>query len=416
MDPINYSIDVKSPFEQTVQGFQLGAGIRQQQQAQAQQAQLQADLAKLATNPNASANDYAYMMTRYPQLSEHFKRGWEVRNEGQRQNDLSQASQVYAALQSDKPDVAQQLLTERATALRNSGDEANAKHADIWAQVIGSNPQAAKNSTGLMLASILGPDKFAETFGKLGNEQRAQEQAPTDLRKKTADATTAEAKAKYADSEALLDLQKKGWDITKIQEDIKIAKENNRIAAMNAAISRESNQLKKEELTLKRDEAKEKRDEALRGKVAEVESARMNIDNMLNTADRILQNQSLNNVVGSIEGRIPSVMSDEGADAIAMIETLKSQSFLAQIPNIKGMGALSNAEGEKLQSALQNLDRVQSEKQFKDNVKEAQRLMLKARKNIASRYGVPDTVPDTPAAKPAKGKSTDDILKELGVM
>jgi GH24 family phage-related lysozyme (muramidase) len=61
-----------------------------------------------------------------------------------------------------------------------------------------------------------------------------------------------------------------------------------------------------------------------------------------------------------------------------MIDTLGSQAFLSQIPNIKGMGQLSNAEGEKLQAALQNFTRKQSEKQFRDNLAEANRLLTKA--------------------------------------
>jgi hypothetical protein len=44
--------------------------------------------------------------------------------------------------------------------------------------------------------------------------------------------------------------------------------------------------------------------------------------------------------------------------------------------------------------------------------------MLKARKTLADRYGVPETVADTPsspAAAKARGLTTDQILKELGV-
>jgi hypothetical protein len=133
--------------------------------------------------------------------------------------------------------------------------------------------------------------------------------------------------------------------------------------------------------------------------------------------DRVLKNPSLGDVLGSFEGRMPgaaSILDDEESDAIALIDTLGSQSFLSQIPNIKGMGALSNEEGKKLQAALQNLDRAQSEKQFKDNLKEAQRLLLKGRKNLATQYGLPDTVPDTPAVRPSGGE-VDSILKKLGV-
>jgi hypothetical protein len=84
---------------------------------------------------------------------------------------------------------------------------------------------------------------------------------------------------------------------------------------------------------------------------------------------------------------------------------------------MKGTGALSEKEGAKLESSLTNLSRVQSEKQFKANLDEAKRILLKARANQAEKLGIPDTVPDTPAASAkGAGKSTDQILRELGVM
>ena len=88
--------------------------------------------------------------------------------------------------------------------------------------------------------------------------------------------------------------------------------------------------------------------------------------------------------------------------AQALIDTLGSQAFLAQIPNIKGMGALSNAEGEKLQSAFQNLGRTQSEAQFRANLDEASRLLKKGREALAKSSGVPLGKPDTPAAPGAR--------------
>jgi hypothetical protein len=260
----------------------------------------------------------------------------------------------------------------------------------------------------------MGPEKFTETFTKLQNEQRSAEKAPFELTEAQAKAQKAAVDAKFAESNAATDLQKKGWDITKIQEDIKVAKENSRIAALNAATSREGNQLKKVELATKLQEAHDKRDELVRTKAADVESARGNMDNMLNTADRILKTPM--GVVGAAAGPISSRMpttSQDTADFEALVETLGSQSFLAQIPNIKGMGALSNAEGEKLQAALQNFSLKQSPEHLLENVKEAQRLILKGRANLTKRYGVPEVIPDTPAAAPS-GNEIDALLKKYG--
>jgi len=264
------------------------------------------------------------------------------------------------------------------------------------------------------MSQVPGGDKIIEGALKLTAERRAEEKAPFELTETQAKAKKAAVDAKFAESNAAIDLQKKGWDITKVQEDIKIARENSRIAALNANLSREGNALKRQELGLKLDEMKSKRDDAVRAKVADVESARGFMDNMMNTADRVLNTPIgvVESATGPISSRLITTSADT-ADFEALVETLGSQAFLAQIPNIKGMGNLSNAEGEKLQASLQNLSLKQSPKRLIENVREAQRLILKARKNVADRYGVPESAPDTPEAMPSSGE-IDALLKKYG--
>ena len=83
MGPIDYSTDVQTPFQAALQGFKDGAAVRQvrtqqdQQQVQLQQQQqMQTDLRALSTNPTPDA--VARMSVRYPQLSEQFKRSYDM--------------------------------------------------------------------------------------------------------------------------------------------------------------------------------------------------------------------------------------------------------------------------------------------------------------------------------------------------
>ena len=80
---------------------------------------------------------------------------------------------------------------------------------------------------------------------------------------------------------------------------------------------------------------------------------------------------------------------------------------------MKGLGALSDAEGKKLSAALQNFSLRQSPERLMENVREAQRLLLKARENVARRYGVPETVPDTPASQPTP-EEINELLQQYG--
>lgn len=422
MQPIDYMTQVRQPFQAALQGYAQGAAIRddqqqqaalalqaqQQQQALLAQQQMLAEVDAISRNPAATAKDYAALTMRYPQLREQAKQAWEMVGNERRAGVQEMLTRAYAATSSGRPDIAQNILRERATAMRNSGDEAGAKQMEQSADLIGQDPVQARYQIGTFLAGIMEPDKFAETFSKLGGEARAQELQPTAVQKSVADANKAQSdaakaatEAKFAESKAVADLKLSAAQIEKFAADTEIARMNSRIAAMNAQTAREGNTLKLKELQLKIEEAQQKRDAAVREKVATAESGAASIDNMLNTIERIKANKSLDDVVGSFEGRVPAVlgsaMDDEESDAIGLIETLGSQAFLAQIPNIKGMGALSNAEGEKLQSALQNLSRAQSEKQFRANLDEARRLLLKGRTNIERSTGVTLGRPDTPA-------------------
>jgi hypothetical protein len=405
--PYNYNLNLPNPAESLINTLNVGKGITQlrsqraeatqAEQAAAAQQKLQEDLNKLGENPSPAA--LTQIMVRHPQLSEHFKRTYDVLSSEHQQARVDQASRVYAALAAGQPEMAQNVLKEQATAYRNSGMEREAKTLEDLAEMARVSPEAAKTSTGLFLAAAMGPDKFTETFTKLQSERREAQLAPEQLTEAQAKARKAATEADFAGSNAALDLQKKGWDIFKIQEDTKIAKENSRIAAMKAATDRETNELKREELNLKLEEARRKRDQEVRDRAAEIETANGNIDNMMNTMDRIIATPIgvVEDATGPIESRLPTMSSDV-ADFEALIENLDAQAFISQIPNIKGMGALSDAEGKKLTAALQSFSLKQSPRRLIANVKEAQRLMLKARTNLANKFGVPETIPNTPAA------------------
>lgn len=419
VQPINYlaALPQVDLGRSLIEGLQIGATIgeiqqrqvaRQQEMLAKQQAEqrLQAYRGELENAfTQGTPQAFSRLMTLFPEHQAAIKPQFEQLSKDRQAGEIAAALPVASALLSGNAKVAKGLIEARIKATPEGQDSSGLQSLS---SLIDADPQTARNYALMGLSQVMAPDKFAETFGKLAEAGRAEAMAPITMRKETALSAEAEEKAKqaaiksrFAESEAVIDLEKKGWDIKKIQSDIAIAKQNAQIAAATVQIGKTTNDLKRQELELKVDEMKQKRDSAVREKAAEVESARFNIDNMLNTSQRILNNPSLNSVIGTIQGRTPVFLSDEAQDAVALIETLGSQAFLSQIPNVKGMGQLSNAEGDKLQNSLQNLSRVQSEKQFRENLQEATRLLKKARENVSMRFGVPETAPDIPAAKGA---------------
>lgn len=431
MQPYNYTIQTQNPFESAVSGLKLGMGLQdmqaqrqaqalklqQEQQAMLRQQELQSRMQALMTNPNPTVKDYTNLAMLLPQKeADSMRANWDALSKDRQTKDLQSAGQVMAAFQSGAPEIGLQILRERADAAKNSGDTEQAKALETWAKMAEINPGAVTKSIGLMVAQLPGGEKVIESLGKIGTETRAQELHPTAVRKAGAEATTAEVGAKFAESKAISDLEQAGWNIKKMQADMDIAKQNARIAAMNAATAREGNSLKKQELQLKVSEAIQKRDDGIRGKVSEVENARFNIDNLLNTADRIIGTPRgvVESATGPISSRMPT-LSQDTADFESLIENLDAQAFLSQIPQMKGTGALSENEGKKLAAALQSLSLKQSPGQLVGNVKEMQRLMLKARKNLADKFGMPENVPDTPAAaQSTSAADIDALVKKYG--
>lgn len=425
MGPINYAMDVQSPIDAALKGYGAGAAIREdqlmQQQraqqaeaAQRQQQEFARDMQGLFQNPGASLSDFAAMTMKYPQYREQLKQASQLRSEEQKQDFVSFGTKVYSALRSQNPEVARQLIEQRRDAAIEGGDKRVEQNTKLLLSAMDIAPHFAKNMVLTDLAGI--DDKVVENLIKTEKEERDAQLFPDQKRKGAAEADEATSKAsetqskaavaavaaKYAESNAALDVQKKGWDITKIQEDIRIAKLNAQIAAANVAAAREGNALKREELSLKIDQMKSDREKATRERVSEVESARSSIDNLLDTADQVLKVPmgTKRSAMGPIDQRLPTISQDV-ADFEELVNTMGSQVFLAQVPAMKGLGALTEAEGARLTQALKSFSLRQSPEVLDKNVAEIQRLMIKARKNLSIKYGVPESVPDTPSAAPA---------------
>jgi len=424
MEPINYLAQVADPFAQATQGLKLGAGmadLQRQQEARAaqqQQAQLAAqEQARFFANPNPTMRDAArFASLLSPEQSKAFLPYMEGITKEQQQNTLKSTGQLLSALQVN-PEVGIARLRESALAARNSGDEEDAALFEQYAEAAADpqrGPAVVFKALAARTAGIPGAKEFFENIDKSASTARAEAKAPAELTEAQAKAQSAAVAAKFAESNAVKDLERKGWDITKIQSDMAIAKQNAQIAAMNAATSRESNAIKREENQLRLREMIDRRDTAVREKAAEVESARADMDNFLNTADRILATPKsvIGSAAGPVSARMPT-LSQDTADFEALVETLGSQAFMSQIPKMKGSGALSEREGDKLQASLQNLSLKQSPERLIENVKESQRLILKARSTLSKKSGLPDTIPDTPAVQ-TNATDIDALLKKYG--
>lgn len=185
--------NVPDPTQAFTQGLQSGLltqqGMLQQQMQQAQFGrlqQMQRATMQVAQNPTPAS--IAQLSIAFPEMSENFKRSFDMLTPAQQLARVNQASQVFAAANNGRPDIAAQLLREQAQALQNSGDDQGAQHQLRMADWAETHPNTFKATAGVMLAAAMGPDKFGQTFKDVGEEIRKQGLYPSDLQRAQAEA------------------------------------------------------------------------------------------------------------------------------------------------------------------------------------------------------------------------------------
>jgi len=429
--PINYSVDVQSPFEAALGGFKIGAAgaeIQAQQQAQQKAKTYQTGIDAFFAKP-ADQRTYSDLEPLLVGANKQQFDALQAVAKGMSEQKLDSSKRFYGQLLvslEQNPETAKTILNQTIEA------EKDPQKKLAWQDMLKTidiSPTKVAEQIELLGAATFGKDWHAG-ITSVRSERRTAEGAPAELREKLAKADKAEAdaliaqeqaitegekqaaalklaqaqadsaavKAEFARASEVLAIQQQAATLRKTDADILIAQENNRIAALNAAQAKETNVLRRQELQQKIDDAKEKRDTADRDQRANIASQAGDIDNFLNTATKILQvpDEVIKSASGPITSRLPT-LSQNVADLEALVETAGSQIFLAVIPKMKSLGALSEKEGDKLQTSLTNLSLKQSPEQFKANMKEAVRLMEKARVNLELRSGRIAPPMDVPA-------------------
>ena len=391
MEPYNYIINTaQQPNFET--GFAQGQAMKLAELQRQAQAAMQADLLQLSLDPSVA--NISSAMAKYPQIADKFKPLLDSATEQQKQNYRRQTSDIFMMLGNGQREMAMKTLQEHADAARNAGDESAAKSAEVMKNIIESSETGdvgdkyVMSRAGLYLAAAMGPEKFLETYEGLLKMPSTVSEAEAKAQEAQATAAKAATAAKFAESDAALELQKKGWDITKIQNDIQISKQNARIAMMNAQIARESNDLKRQELALKVQDAQMERDEKVRTRVAEASGAIQTVDSTLAVIDDIFADpDSLRAVVGASawKSMIPGTDNKSMAGKIDQLENMLA---LENIDKLKG--AMSDKDVVFLKGIAANLSRYQDEGKFIKELGRIKGILNKSRSRIAMKYGMPD--------------------------
>lgn len=432
VSPINYTLDVLNPVQASLQGFGQGLQIsnaidqsrnikleqeQKQRDALAKQQQ-QEDLYNFSIMPNKTAEDYANIITRYPQLSEQYKRAWDIMDAGQQQESMSIASQVYAALGSNNVDVAKNILANATQAYGNSGKKTQVNQLKTISDLIVKNPQAAQASIGMLLAST-NPDKFNDIVASLGKERRDDDLHPTAM--KQAEANVAQTESQTANNYSTIADRREGRNLQKTEMYLN---DDRFYAGLDQTKQLAYEKLNQDERKIAQDlnkpeTAKDRMDRL--EKMEGFRSAATQATDSAKLAADLAKRSSANGgaywdrLVGNIPGTSENTFRKD-------VETLKSQVFLAQIEQMRGLGALTEAEGAALKTSIASLDINQGEKAFKTNLNKISAVLTRAAKKAERNaelystkgFGYSDEVREAAKKKGISPAEMQDIANSLG--
>ena len=164
---------------------------------QERRGQINAEVEQLLRNPFATSADYQRLVALTPKdQSKAIQDAWAARSAEEKANILTLTGQIESALASNKPEIAQRLLNERADAEANSGRPGESRQWRTWAEIAQGSPDAMRVVLGRILATVEGGGAVLDNIEKVRAGQRAQEAFGPEQRKRTADAILAELKSK----------------------------------------------------------------------------------------------------------------------------------------------------------------------------------------------------------------------------
>lgn len=124
-------------------------------------------------------------------------------------------------------------------------------------------------------------------------------------------------------------------------------------------------------------------------------------DQTLKTLDSLETSPGLHEAVG-FSSSFPTIGGSKAADFEAKLDTFKAQNFLPMVANLRGMGALSDAEGAKLTNAVGALSTKQSEPAFRQSLKEIRTTLQQSRERLAAQQPAGTSGATAPATSSGK--------------
>ncbi|EEY0839840.1 acyltransferase [Escherichia coli] len=286
-------------------------------------------------------------------------------NEQQR-NDMGDLAMRANVALSQGPEAYSKFITDNKDRLNRVG-----ANADWMIQTGIQNPEQLSHMLTTMSLGALGPEKAFAVQDKMVGRQQDQQRINETIRNN--DMTNA-----------------RGWASNNIaQQNVNLRRMELEDKKYDRLIANETNALKLAELQDKRLQNQQAMEQAKRDKADAYNSGMDNLSRTIETATKVLNSPGFTGYFGTNLNPLSSrfIPGTEAADTETLVDTLKSQGFLSGIQQMKGMGALSNAEGQKVMDAIGSLSPNQSEKSARAAIKTIIKTTEMAQKRMQQKYG-----------------------------
>ncbi|HCN8291125.1 TPA: phage DNA ejection protein [Escherichia coli] len=377
---------------QALQG--LGSVAQTYQAAKQQEADAAFQKEYAAAIQSGDRQQVRDLMTKYPGQLEKIQSGMKWADEDQRNSIGTLAA--GARLAASSPEAMQSWLQNNAKELTRVGVDPN-----NVAQMYQQNPSGFGEFVDHLGMSALGPNDYFNVQDKMaGREIDRGRLAETIRSNQAGEALTARGQ----------DIQIRGQNIS--AQNAALSREIQRAElqekALDRQIARESNQLKLEELKQKQADVRQKADIARADRQAAAQGAVDTFSTALDSLNEIEQSPGLSKAVG-IRSAFPTVPGSDAANFEARLDTFKAQTFLPMVQSLKGMGALSDAEGKKLSDAVGALSPKMSEKAFRDSIGKIRNQLESKLSTVKKQFDYQEPVQNTPGQQSPAGSNFSSL-------
>ncbi|EOL7584941.1 phage DNA ejection protein [Escherichia coli] len=348
---------------QALQG--LGSVAQTYQAAKQQEADAAFQKEYAAAIQSGDRQQVRDLMTKYPGQLEKIQSGMKWADEDQRDEigNLAAGGQIASMMGGD---AFSKWIGNNATRLSNQGVD-----PQQLLSMYQKDPQATSQLIGQYGQFALGHEKYWDLQDKMVGRQQDQQRINETIRNN--DMTNA-----------------RGWASNNIaQQNVNLRRMELEDKKYDRLIANETNALKLAELQDKRLQNQQAMEQAKRDKADAYNSGMDNLSRTIETATKVLNSPGFTGYFGTNLNPLSSrfIPGTEAADTETLVDTLKSQGFLSGIQQMKGMGALSNAEGQKVMDAIGSLSPNQSEKSARAAIKTIIKTTEMAQKRMQQKYG-----------------------------